>query len=136
MTFTQFIINYWQYILSGFISACFLVVNIIQAIRSHDKSKLKDAICRIPEVIRQVELLFGQRDQDAPLPPLLKGAVRDDLWSVGKKATAESLLRSLYGEKFVDKHISVIDDAIEDILNTPQKKGGSCDGISKENEER
>ena len=135
MSFGEFIITYWKYILSASISGCFLLVNIIQAIRTHDKSKLKDAICRIPEIIRIVEEMYGERGE-TPLPPLPNGTICADLWSLSKKATAETLLKTQYGEKFVKKYISVFDDAIEDILNTPQKKGGSNDGISKENEER
>lgn len=132
MSFEQFIITYWKYILSALISGCFLVVNIIQAIRNHDKTKLKEAICRIPEVIRQVEkianIYFTYSETDLSTTTAAYKASY-------KKATAESLIISEYGKKFFEKHKSVFDDAIEDILNTPQKKGGS-DGISKENETR
>ena len=133
MTFTQFIITYWKYILSALISGCFLLVNIIQAIRSKDKSKLKDAICRIPEIIRKVEQLS---DVFFLVPGCDSTTTTAEYKSAYKKATAEAMLKAEYGEKFVMKYISVFDDAIEDILNTPQKKGGSNDGISKENEER
>ena len=129
MSFGEFIITYWKYILSASISGCFLLVNIIQAIRTHDKSKLKDAICRIPEIIRKVEALSSVFFANST-------TTTAEYKSAYKKATAESLLKAEYGEKFVMKYISVFDDAIEDILNTPQKKGGSNDGISKENEER
>ena len=129
MNITEFIINYWQYIVSGLVSACFLVVNIIQAARSHDQKKLKEAICRIPEIIRDVETIYAKADANCSTTTTISK-------SVYKKSTAESILMSVFGSAFVHKHIKVLDDAIEDILNTPQKKGGSCDGISKENEER
>lgn len=135
MNFEQIIIHYWKYIVSAFISCCFFVVNIIQVIRSHSKSKLNEAICRIPEIIRDVEIIFGKRDSNLTAP-LLPGDLTADLWSLSKKTTALTVLKNEYGDAFVNKHIKVFDDAIEDILNTPQKKGGSNDGISKENEER
>lgn len=133
MSFVQFIITYWKYILSAFVSGCFLVVNIIQAIRSHDKSKLKDAICRIPEIIRNCEEMWKNVPRIGFLDYTTATSVKNT--SLLKKAAAETLLIEEFGQKFFKKYKSVFDDAIEDILNTPQKKGGS-DGISKENETR
>lgn len=129
MTFIQFIITYHKYIISAAISAVFLLVNIIQAVRTHDKSKLKDAICRIPDIIRQVEVMY----------PALKEILPNDSTTTAtrksliKKATAESLIKNEVGEKFFNKYVSVFDNAIEDILNTPTKKGGTY--VQKENEE-
>lgn len=128
MDFSTFIITYYKYIISAAVSAVFLVVNIIQFIRSHNKQKLNDAICRIPEIIRSVEKMY----------PGLVAILPDDSTttttrkSLIKKSTAESLLRNEFGEKFVNKYIRVFDDAIEDILNTPAKKGGTY--VSKEND--
>lgn len=131
MKIFQFIIANLQYIVPALISCCFLVVNIIQAIRGRDTSKLKELICRIPEIIRDVETLY-EKDREK-VSTTTTAAISKSIY---KKATAESILESVYGAAFVKKHIKVIDDAIEDILDTPQKKGGSNDGISKENEER
>lgn len=129
MTFVQFIITYHKYIISVAISAVFLLVNIIQAVRTHDKSKLKNALCRIPDIIRQVEVMY----------PELKEILSNDSTTTAtrksliKKATAESLIKNEVGEKFFNKYVSVFDNAIEDILNTPSKKGGSY--VQKENVE-
>lgn len=133
MDFSTFIVTYYKYIISACVSAVFLVVNIIQFFRTRDKNKLKQAICRIPEIIRSVEVLFGTKpDEPTPLP--LLGATCADVWSVSKKATAESLLINEFGKKFVHKYIGVLDECIEDVLNTPSKKGGTY--VQKEDETR
>lgn len=118
MDFSTFIMTYYKYIISACISGCFLLVNIIQAIRSNDKRKLNNAICRIPEIIRKVEELAGVYFSNST-------TTTAEFKSAYKKATAESLIKNEVGDKFFIKYISVFDDAIEDILNTPAKKGGT-----------
>lgn len=127
-TILKYLYNHLDFVLSLCASVVFLIVNIIQAVRSHDKKKLKDAICRIPEIIRQVEVLFGKKTDDTPLP-LPPEVLSADLWSVSKKSTAEAMLKNIYGDKFFNKYIKELDIAIEDILNTPQKKGEKADVI-------
>lgn len=123
MDFSTFVLTYYKYIISAFVSAVFLVVNIIQFIRSKDKKKLKDALCRLPEFIRFAEELADYLKW-SPTTATTKAAY--------KKSTVESMLSNEFGDKFVKKYIRVFDDAIEDILNTPAKKGGTY--VSKEND--
>lgn len=130
MDFSTFIVTYYKYIISACVSAVFLVVNIIQFFRTRNKNKLKDAICRIPEIIRSVEVMY----------PDLAGLMPDGSTttttrkSLVKKASAEALLKSEFGENFVNKYIGVLDECIEDVLNTPSKKGGTY--VQKEDEKR
>lgn len=131
MSFTQFIIEYHKYIISACCCAVFLLVNIIQAIRTHNKNKLKEALCRLPDIIRQVEEMYADVDCSSFLNSTTTIATCK---GVVKKATAESLLYQEFGTKFVKKYIGLFDDVIEDILNTPAKKGGTY-GVQKKNEE-
>lgn len=133
MNILDFIATYYKYIISAAISAVFLVVNIIQFVRTKDKNKLNEAICRIPEIIRIVEQISPNFSY-----PLENDSTTTTIAtkSIQKKATAESILISEFGSRFFKKYKTVFDDVIEDILNTPQKKGGSCDGISKKDEEK
>lgn len=134
-TILNYLINHLDFIISLCSAVAFLVVNIIQAVRSHDKSKLKEVILDIPNIIREVEKLstddngLDYSGYFACTTTIAKNK------SMFKKALSESLLIAKYGEKFVNKHIGVLDDSIEDILNTPQKKGGSYE-LSKKDEER
>lgn len=116
-TILTFIEAHWTLISSLTFSLISFVVNIILFVQSKEKSKLKDALAFVPEIIRSVEQLNTYRKMD----------------SVEKKAAAESLIISKYGEKFAKKYIALFDAAIEDVLNTPAKKGEFRDGISKEN---
>lgn len=129
MDFSTFLMTYYKYIISAVVSAVFLVVNIIQFVRSHDKKKLTEALCRLPEIIRSVEKMYPELSKLANFDSTTTTTAK----SLIKKATAESLLKNELGEKFFNKYIRVFDDAIEDILNTPAKKGGTY--VSKENEE-
>lgn len=130
-TILNYLINHLDFIISLCSAVAFLVVNIIQAVRSHDKSKLKEVILDIPNIIREVEQLYSKSCVDL----LDDSTTTTSVKSIYKKSMAESLLMTKYGEKFVNKHIGVLDDSIEDILNTPQKKGGSYE-LSKKDEER
>lgn len=130
MDFSTFIVTYYKYIISAAVSAVFLIVNIIQFFRTRNKNKLKEAICRIPEIIRCVEVMYpdlaGIMPDGSTTTPTRKSLV--------KKASAEALLKSEFGEKFVNKYIGVLDECIEDVLNTPSKKGGTY--VQKEDETR
>lgn len=119
-TILNFVENHLSLLCSLLSAVIFLIVNIILAIRHKSLGKLKEALTSVPEIIRLVEQL---------------GSVRK-LSSIEKKASAESILYTRYGEKFIKKYIAQFDAAIEDVLNTPAKKGDFRDGISKENEER
>lgn len=110
MEILNFVITNIQYIISGFVSACFFVVNIILAIKNKSKRKLKEALLYLPQVISNIEIL----SRKTPLN------------SIEKKAMAEVLLKERYGKLYI-KNSEMFDDAIEDILKTPQKKGGSSD---------
>lgn len=116
-TIATFFENNLDLVISIVISLGFFVVNIIQAIRTKDKSKLIEALDSVPQVIRQVEQISSIKKLSA----------------LEKKAAAESILYNHFGKKFVDKHITEFDIAIEDVLDTPAKKGGSY--VSQENEE-
>ena len=134
MDFSTFIITYYKYIISAAVSAVFLVVNIIQFFRTRNKNKLKEAICRIPEIIREVEVLvqnIPEMNLDDSSPYYTTTTRYKSMY---KKATAESLLKNEFGEKFVNKYIGVLDECIEDVLNTPSKKGGTY--VQKEDEKR
>ena len=93
-----------------------MLVNIINAIKNRDLKRLKEALLYIPEVISQVEKI-GQAN---PLSGL------------EKKSMAETILKNRFGKLYV-KNGQLFDDAIEDILNTPQKKGDRVD-VSKKDE--
>lgn len=118
-TIYNYLINHLDFTISLCTSLVFLVVNIIQAVRYKDKEKLKEVISSLPEIIRIVENLSSIHEMSA----------------IEKKASAESILMNQFGEKFIKKHIGVLDDSIEDILNTPAKKGGTYE-LSKKNEAR
>lgn len=102
-------------LISVAVSLVFLIVNIILAIKNKDKSKLKEALLCVPQVISNVEAISKKVHMD----------------SIEKKAMAEVLLKEHFGSIYT-KNYQLFDDAIEDILSTPQKKGGS-DDVSKEN---
>lgn len=109
-------------IISVCLGLVFLVVNIIQAFRSKSVSKLKDALLKLPEVISSVESAY--KSFEGP----------KDIKSVMKKSASECALIALFGADFFYKHKKLFDDAIEDILSTPQK-GGQVD-VSQKNEEK
>lgn len=114
----NFMLDNLSLLISMVSALIFLIVNIILAIRNHDKSKLKQALLYLPEVISNIETLSRKQP----------------LNSLEKKAMAEVLLSQRFGRLY-KKNYQLFDVAIEDILNTPQKKGGSSD-VSKENEKR
>lgn len=106
-----FLFNNYQLVISSCSALAFFIVNIIQAIKNKDKRKLNDALLQLPQVIRDVET-----------------CIKGD--AIQKKAAAESLCFARFGNVY-RKNIKLFDDAIEDILNTPQKKGGSLDVSQK-----
>lgn len=112
----QFLLNNIDITITTVLSLAFLIVNIILAIKNKDKSMLKDALLKLPEVILEIE-------------EVSKG---QSFSSLQKKSMAEALLNVRYG-KIYQKNYQLFDDAIEDILKTPQKKGGSSD-VSKESQ--
>lgn len=115
-SFIQFLLNNIDITITTVLSLAFLIVNIILAIKNKDKSMLKDALLKLPEVILEIE-------------EVSKG---QSFSSLQKKSMAEALLKVRYG-KIYQKNYQLFDDAIEDILKTPQKKGGSSD-VSKESQ--
>lgn len=122
-TISTFIKDNYSFLISVVISVVFLIVNIIQAIRTHNISLIKDALRSLPQVISAVEF-----------------QIENSEWSLGskkgqiKKELVIDYLCKTYGRLYL-KNKMVFDDAIEDILKTPQKKGGSID-VSQKNEEK
>lgn len=109
----QWLLYNYKLVVSACSALAFFIVNIILAIKNHDKKRLNDALQYLPEVISNIEIL----------------ARKTSLSSIEKKAMAEVLLSERFGRLY-KKNIKLFDDAIEDILSTPQKKGGFSD-VSK-----
>ena len=111
----NYIISNIDLLCTAVTALAFFIFNIILAIKNKDKKKLQEALLSLPEVICQVEAAskcFG------------------DFESIHKKAMAEVILKEKFGKLYM-KNSVLFDDAIEDILTTPQKKGVSVD-VSKE----
>ena len=112
-TITTFIQNHVEFIVSVVFSLLCLVGNVVQFIEYLKQGKVQEAINSLPEVIRAVEDVYKTQFGNTP-------------GSNYKKAMAESLLDARFGSTY-RKNKKMFDDALEDILNTPQKKGGSVD---------
>lgn len=122
-TFCDYLIENYGFVIAIAFGIVFLIVNIIQAFRTHNISLIKEALRTLPQVISAVEFQIENSEWSLGLK---KGQIK-------KEMVIDHLCKK-YGRLYL-KNKKVFDDAIEDILKTPQKKGGSID-VSQKNEEK